>query len=437
MAVQRADFFSTMMTASRTKWGADSVYPASEHYKTHYGIVLPSLAFRYLMTSNVFMLERITEFYGPRGSGKSSLCYEIARLFIEQGGLATVIETENKTSYGLMRGIIGEKNLEVVQFFRSKSIERAQDELSFSLDQYAKGCPDRNIPYFIMWDSLVGSKADETIASVAEDGHAKRNYAIEAALISTYFGTLPDRLIGLPVSFAVTSHEKIKMGDTGGGAGGAGAGDEMSAGGKKPVGGDAPGFYSTYQLRVVRVKDVVQTEANPHMILQLRTQKNNMGINNRSLKINLYFRWYKDEKDGKQKMRAEFDWDRCTMDLLTGDALPNKAKLKELACFAAGDKAGYYNCQALGAKNINAQEMCQALYANPAIYEPLQDLLSIDRFVEFDSAALSKSKTKPPKVKKPKKEGVHSDGDAERGDGEAAPQQEAEAGAGQGLEPST
>ena len=430
--IQRADFFSTMMTASKQKWGADSVYPASEHYKTHYGIVLPSLAFRYLMTSNVFMLERITEFYGPRGSGKSSLCYEIARIFIEQGGLATVIETENKTSYGLMRGIIGEKNLEVVQFFRSRSIERAQDELSFSLDQYAKGCPDKNIPYFIMWDSLVGSKSDETIANVAEDGHAKRNYAIEAGLISTYFGTLPDRLIGYPISFAVTSHEKVKMGETA--MGGAGAGDEGSAGGKKPVGGDAPGFYSTYQLRVHRVKDVVQTEANPHMILQIRTQKNNMGINNRSLKINLYFKWYRDEKDGKQKMRAVFDWDRATMDLLCGE-MPNKAKIKDVACFTS-PKAGFYNCQALGVKEVTAHEMCQALYANPAVYDPIQDFLSIDRFVEFDSPTLSKGKVKAAKKKGKKEEGP-DDGNGEQHNGEAASQPPLEAGEGQGPEQNT
>ena len=139
-----------MMTASQTKFGKDHCYTAAEHVKTHYGIELPNLALRFLFTSNIFPLERMTELSGPRGSGKSTFGYELMRLFLDALGLGTVVETENKTNAHLIKGVVGEENWEMVQYFQADSLEKAMDKLSFSLQYYKKNCPEKSIPYIAL-----------------------------------------------------------------------------------------------------------------------------------------------------------------------------------------------------------------------------------------------------------------------------------------------
>ena len=339
-----------------------------------------------------------------------------------------------------MRGIIGDKNLEVVQFFRSLSVEKAMDEMSFGLQYYIKNVPHKNIPYFVMWDSLVGSKSEETINNVMTTGHAAKNFPVEANILSTYFGTLPDRLSGYPITVACTAHEKQDMSSSGGGGGGGGGenknaefgGDSSNSSGKKETGGAAPGFYATYQIRVTKKKDVVAKDATPYMEIQFRTKKNNMGISNRSISARLYFFSEKTE-DGRYTMRAAFDWPRSTMELLMGTTIPNMQKVKELILVAQGSSAGLYNCQALKLKDASAEDVCTALYATPEIYGPLQDLLSIDRNIEFDAGAITAGiHAKSAR----KKKGAPHGGKGPAGDADAQPESGEDADAQGGADPS-
>ena len=391
--MQRAQFFGKLMTAAQTKFGKEHVYTASEHVKTHYGVELPNLALRFLFTANIFPLERMTELSGPRGSGKSTLGYELMRLFLQSCGLGTVIETENKTNAHLIKGVVGEDNWELVQYFQSDSLERAMDAMTFSLQYYKKNCPEKNIPYLVLWDSLMGAKSDDTIGKVDEAGHSVKQYATEANLISTFFGTLPEALLGYPISFVYTNHEKVKISEGFGGHGPQ----------HTNPGGLAPGFYNTYHIRVTCVKQVDRKALNPYMILQLETEKNNMGLAKRRIQVKLYFKRITNEA-GDTKLDVQFDWDQATVDLLMHNDLPARSLVNELLTVTAGSSVQHYNCAAFDLKDAEPAEICQALYANTALYRRLQGILSIDEWRVFAPPAEPEPKPKRSRKKKKKDE---------------------------------
>ena len=407
--MKRADFFGKMMTASQTKFGKDHCYTAAEHVKTHYGIELPNLALRFLFTSNIFPLERMTELSGPRGSGKSTFGYELMRLFLDALGLGTVVETENKTNAHLIKGVVGEENWEMVQYFQADSLEKAMDELSFSLQYYKKNCPEKSIPYIALWDSLMGAKSDDTIEKVDEAGHSVKQYATEANLISTFFGTLPEALLGYPICFVYTNHEKVKMQE-----GFAGAGGPKHSN----PGGLAPGFYNTYHVRVTCVKQVDRKAMNPYMVLQLETEKNNMGLAKRRIQVKLSFNRITNEA-GDTKLDVKFDWDQATVDLLMSKDLPARSLVNELFVVTAGGSAGKYNCTALGLKDVDAATVCSTLYANVPLYRRLQGVLSVDEWRVFAPPAVE---TKPKKSRKRKASDPGDAAEPEETDSAAEPE---------------
>jgi RecA/RadA recombinase len=387
--MQRAAFFEKMVTAAQTKFGKDSVYAANEHVKTHYGIELPSLALRFLFTANIFPLERMTELSGPRGSGKSTFGYELMRLFLQAPGLGTVVETENKSNAHLIKGVVGDDNWNMVEYFQANSLENAMNQMTFSLQYYKKNCPEKNIPYMLLWDSLRGAMSDDTQEKVDEAGHSVKQYAGEANLLSTYFGTLPSSLLGCPISFVFTNHEKTKIQE-----GFAGHGPQHTT-----LGGLAPGFYATYHIRVTCVKQIDRKSPNPYMTIQLETEKNNMGLAKRRIQVDLYFKRITNEA-GDTKLEIVFDWDQATVDLLMDKALPARSLVNELLVVTQGGAAGKYNCAALGLKDASPAAICQALYANTALYRRLQGTLSIDEWRVFKAEEPVEAKPKKTRKKK-------------------------------------
>lgn len=393
---QAAAFFDKMMSAAQAEFGKEGVYVASDHARTHYGIYLPSLAQQFLYTSNILPLERLCEFSGQKGSGKSALAYEMMRLFVEAGGIGTVIETENKTSAGLMQAVLGEENQKSVQFYRAKSVESAMDLMTWALHHYRTACESRHIPYLILWDSLVGSKAEETLSKIAADGHSSRQFPAEALIISNYFGTLPDRLIGLPIGFVYTNHEKDKPQE------GPGRGPSTSN-----PGGHAPDFYNTYHVRVLCTRQADRKALYPYMNIRMQTKKNNMGLNGRRIDVSLHFRRDKREDDGEYGFDAVFDWDTATVDLLLSEDLPAKSRVKEIIHLVQ-QKKGVYNWTDKGLKGVPAAEICRELYADEERYKALQAALSIDTWTVFRpedrlKAYEAETSSKSPKKKKKKK----------------------------------
>jgi len=365
MVNKRADFFNKMLTEAQKKFGKEECYVASKHAETHYGIPIDSLALQYLLTSTVIPLERIIELSGPFGSGKSTLGYEIMRMLVAYGGLGSLIETENKTSEPLMRSVMTPGLADLVRFSRVKSVDKAQDRLTFDLSKYPKMCPAKNIPMCIMLDSLVGSPAEETLGKIDTEGHSGRGYSMEALMYSSYFSSLSDKLMGMPLLFVYTNHEKQKIEES-----------RFKSYGPsiRNPGGSAPDFHNTYHIRVIKTDRVTSKTQDQGYSLLLQTLKNSMGIDKRKIKVNFRWNHYREE-GGRLQQRSWFDWDKATAELLAGDDIPKSATNDIVQVKKVTNTS--YNCPTYKMKDAPPEEVGKRIHADEAVMRDLQTIFGI------------------------------------------------------------
>ena len=366
--MERANFFKNMMADGAKHFGKANCYVASEHEHTMYGVRIPYLALQYLLCVNAIMLERIFLFSGLKASGKSTLCYEFLRMLMEYGGgVGSVVETENKTNAGVIRGVVGEELWgSTLQFFRTTSVDKAQKQMQFGIDYYQKTCKDKSLPYGLLWDSLVGSKTEETIAQIAKDGSAKKSFSSEAASLAKYFGILPDKLVGWPMAIFFTRHAKEKSAEKKGWQP-PGAEPEYSY-----LGGTAPDFHCTYHIQTKSLGVIRSPEVYAKKV-RLRTEKNNMGPDGRHIIVTIYYVW--DVEKGREK-KIYVDWDEAAIELLTR---------KDIAAGPIGDllhitraETGLYKCAELSDEPMEADALMRKLEASPELFRKMQGHLGIN-----------------------------------------------------------
>jgi RecA/RadA recombinase len=376
--MDRADFFKRQVTAHKARFGADKSVDLEEFAGTHVGLPIPHPALQYLLTSEVLLLSRIMAISGAPGSNKSALGYEMARIFIDGGGVASLIETENKASGSLMRSILApsESYQPFYDVKKADSIELAQDYVTSIVEDREKQMAaaqkgrtkkaaehtfDDELAQLVMVDSIVGTPSDETSEKIMADGHADRAHPKEALVLARFFPTLSSKLEGLPLLFLFTNHEKLDL--------------KSMVGGVRNPGGDALHFYSTYHIRVQKIGHIPSKVAQGNK-LKLSTKKNSMGPDRRSIEMS--FSWWSEpapELPEKVRQVSTFDWDGAWLDLLAGSDIP-RSKLSEVLTVVK-HSADSYSCTALGMKDAPPKEMMKAFAEHPAEYELTKRILGI------------------------------------------------------------
>jgi hypothetical protein len=347
---------------AQKKFGAEGCYVAPEHAQTHYGVPVKNFALEYLLCSTVLPMERIIELSGPFGSGKSSLGYDFLRMIAEHGGLGSIVETENKSAGALMQSILGEECGQCVRLHRAKSMDDGQARITHELMTYQQAVPDKDIPMGLMLDSLVGNKTQETQAKINKDGFADRTFSKEALIISSYFGSLSDKLIGYPILFMFTNHEKEKVSD----------GPIYGSKIRNP-GGSAPDFHNTYHIRVTKTGSFTSKIDNGFTV-KLQTKKNSMGSDKRSIEVDM--RWiYKPQDDGSIIQQTWFDWDKATAALLASEEIP-RSIVKDI-CQVTKINNTKYNCTTLNLSGVSPQEVGAAINADEEICKKLRAALGV------------------------------------------------------------
>ena len=384
--MSRAALMAKMMTEHQKRFGADTCYTVPEHGNTHYGVPLGSLALEYLLGSTILPLERIIELSGPFGSGKSALGYELLRMLTGHGGIGSVVETENKSSLTLMQSILKEL-AEMVRFHRTKLMDQAQDRITAELMVYQKLVPDRSVPMGILLDSLVGNRAEETVEKIDKEGHADRAHAKEAMMIAAYFSSLSDKLIGQPIVFLFTNHEKERIAQ----------GPTAHGPSIRNPGGVAPDFFATYHIRAVKA-ETFHSALDPGFTIRLTTKKSSMGADRRSILVDM--RWHYREVDGILVQDTYFDWPKATATLLDSEDVP-KSVLNDIVQVkkVTGSK---FNCAALGLKEAPPEEVGKAIHASTELMQKLRAALGI--FTWRQIAVAEDKPEKPAKAKKAEKE---------------------------------
>ena len=370
------------------QWGNKN----GRYMESRASIIGPELPFplAYLFGINVFPLGKIVGIAGHPASLKSTLGFSLMRLVRDYNGEARLMECEGgKYSIPLMGSLMGPDYGDWFKISECTDIDEAQDWITKLLDLMSKHNVADEI-LGVMIDSLTGSITKESSEKISKEGHAGREFPIEALSWSKYFKKLSASLLGWPVAFIFINHIKEKPSERQG----------LPSQEYTP-GGAAQDFHSAvfiYMKAEKKTKELVTwevgTPGNPEDPVQkirrtttiqglhLKTHKNSLGVKNRTLSLECHY--YYDEENN---LHTYFDWDGALSNLValhqdtTGyikGVEGASGKLSELLHVSVNSNR--YSCSALGVSGVMAHTLGKAIRAQPEIYAALIDFFHIVRY---------------------------------------------------------
>lgn len=361
--VDATELMGSYIAAAEKKLGPGAMYTADKHVQHHVGVPFPALALEYLFGSNILFLGAGYGLAGPSQSFKSSLAIELGRLLASYGSFNFLTETEGgKISGAIIKSIYGDLASRMRMRLVS-SVEAAQKDLSFNFGWIQKEYPDRNHMFGMFLDSLNGPSSDERHEAIKKQGHATRDFPVEALLWTKWLQDWLPKLTGWPVVLIFVNHQKLAL--------------DGKKGYRHP-GGDAQDFYSTVYMHVQRVRT---NEGIEKAITQLtvKTVKHSFMLPGR--KINTVFVL------DKATRRLYFDWDHSTADLLTDkDVKPRVADIIEVSSNSTSLTAltRHFTCKRLGLKEVSGTELGQAINTDAALKAELREALLISTHTIWD-----------------------------------------------------
>lgn len=246
--VSDIDMLMDIALASSDAADARSLYTAADHMKFQTGIPLPHFCLRWLLSSNVWPLQRVTSTGGLPKSQKSAFIFQLSRWVLDAGGAVRYIETENKASPTLIRSMVGDEYYGMGASDTKRTRFRMQTAHSVNewqqhiteVRNWVDKVEETNKRKFqgvmlLVVDSLLGSSTAETQEHISEKGEAiGRGYGDAPLLISQYLGSIPDWLHGRPIMLHLNHQEK----------------PNIDGPGNRRAGGFAPDFYSTVDIQL-------------------------------------------------------------------------------------------------------------------------------------------------------------------------------------------
>ena len=339
----------------------ESMAEADKYYG---GPELGFLSLEYLLCSNVFLLSRYYHLFGDEKNGKSTILFDwLNRYFLEPGGSATLVETENKLNVDLVKRMLGE-NYSNLDQARVTVLEDAQKAMTLVANAAQALTKKKNMVLFGIGLDSFRVPAKATVDQVKTEGNSARNYAIEAGLWRPYLGTFMNLIQDMPVALIVVNHARDEAVE--------GTGIK-----KKGVGGGTMLKYlESYRILVQTIKRIELTNSS-RSVLSLKTTTNSNGPMNRKIFPEIVYR------DPEMEDRVYIDWYAADAALLTGDGIPRTKLAKEDVCDTkASSEKGLYSDSVLGLTKVPIQEITQAIYSDPE---------RLARFRELNQISVHKS----------------------------------------------
>lgn len=349
----------------------------SEHFKYYGGVPFGHISQEYLFSSSVMPLNSIIEFFGDEGSCKTSLVLSLLnQLFLEPGGEGRLINTENKLNLPLIQSLISPEADAEMRFKidNCDSQEAAQAVITAYVKElraktFGSRCDKMPHLFGLALDSFRVA-SETTVDSIESDGHAKKNYAVEANLWRSYMGSYTAMASMLPMVWMIVNHLVEK--DSANGYGKV----------KDTGGGRALKFYETYRICVSKVK-TNKSKSEVYTDIMLRTYKNSNGPVGNKIMPRIIYKSSNNTEDGEegQLHRTVVDWNIADALLLTGADIPRDAlKRAGVCCVKESSKAGLYNDEVLGLHGVPFEEIHRAIYSDPDRLSALRKHLDISTF---------------------------------------------------------
>jgi RecA/RadA recombinase len=333
------------------------------------GPELGFLSLEYLLCSNVLLLSTIYQIHGKEKSGKSTILMDwLGRYFLNNGGNALLIDTENKVSTSLLQKVIGE-NANELDLQRTTIQERAQALMTEHLKGIRRDTFQKKKAVMLgMGLDSYNVTSEATSDGVDKTGHSQKQFSTEANLWSSYLPTVVDKLTGAPVSLFVINHtrEKQNVGSFTGPV-------------EEARGGRALKYFQTYQFKVSGVGSV-HDKSKEINNLCIKSDYNSYGPAGRKIYPRIVFK-----QDGQDDNVILVDWEFADIQLLTGPDFP-RAQAQKLGICDVKESAtkGLFSDKILGLTNVPFSEIKAAIYNDKERLKSLRDLLGIVEYRTMD-----------------------------------------------------
>lgn len=304
---RRASILESQMARAQEEFGPNS-YIGSDADKYLTGIALKNICLRYLIDSNVLPVMKVMEIIGLPGSQKSSLAFEVMRMFGEFSAAMSYVETENKYSPVLFKSILREL-FQWVAMNHPVTVEEAQHAIKIATDAIKDASKeDRDQLGVIVLDSLNGNAVEAQHARLNKEGSMGKTYAEAANLWTQFFQTYASQLLGWPILLVVTNHQKVDQANPTTGSG------PYAQTNYKTPGGTGQRYAAALVLELRRPKNTKQYVScyyegqevnipNEQVGITVKVDKTSIGAGGRAINVPFIF-W----KDAEGQQHTFFDW---------------------------------------------------------------------------------------------------------------------------------
>lgn len=364
------EFFSTQMSSSQNNLGRSDIYMGDESEATVIGLPLKAFSLRYFFQNDCFPLSRMTEIYGPSGSCKTALLFEMFKWHVDSAGGYVYNHTEARDTPDLRSSIIGYDKDKKFPTNPCGSVEEWQKAittwLTKSRKMYAElgGC---DFPVAIGVDSITGVTTEADITDIWEKGHASIGFAKGANLINTYCKFMFNELRIWPFSFIGINHVKVSK-------------DPRGFTLKRVPGGDALTYHATMKI-YTNLKDKIEKLKESIRVVELSMEKNSLSNAGENRVVTVSMKWHTDD-DGKQ--HTIWDWHEATVGVINAMS----ATLRGKTCAYLGleniDKSKKTaDCSLLGLSKASWSEIGKAIEDNEEVRLTLDKMHGIKQRTPF------------------------------------------------------
>ena len=338
------------------------------------GIPLGHLSLEMLFTENVLALGRVMCFDGVPETCKTSLLWEMCRLFHKASGDVVIMDTEKKQTESLGPSIVGHDMWSKVNYTTASSTEEAYQLFTVLLDGYDEQVKEtgKRVPILLGMDSISGAVALDDRKKIDETGTSSRGWATNALLAARYLPYFASRLGNLPINFIAIRHVREV--------------EQNHIKSLEAKGGTQWGYSANKTFRLARDGTPIDKVGSGGRSLLIHLLK---GRGER-LRVPVTMEWYgSPDETGKYQQYTRWGWPEATLKILTD---PDKYRMSQRYKRAVKEilgampvKAGKVSCQALGVTDVNAVEFEEALYApaNISILTAVRTALGIATGQEF------------------------------------------------------
>ena len=266
---------------------SDTTFQKASEEKPPTGLIIDNPLLEYILDRRFLAYGRFYLTFGRKGASKTSLFYDLCKVFQRNNGKVVWIETEHAIDldYAKLQGV----DLESVVLCHPTTLEEALNMAEGWIRSLKDVDPDGQMPVLICLDSIAGSvteyesEEDNNITNVTPGAHAR--------VLSRFYRELERPLANERCIFLALNQQREKIG-------GFGFGEKISL-----LGGDSQLFHSTYHWKIEKTGELKHKDkhgaerkyGSEHQITGMRNKLGREGPTQK-IKFDLYINggidWY-------------------------------------------------------------------------------------------------------------------------------------------------